>query len=108
MKAGDEPSDPEVQEPYSLEAVFDWLQDCHEQIKRPVILAGDGRLTPKEGIAEQFQSMTVSCPLRSTPCRRMIDRRWLYSSPPPVPSTFSLFISRSTSPARRPPVLIFK
>jgi hypothetical protein len=29
--------DPEVEERYSLEGVFDWLQECPEQIERTVI-----------------------------------------------------------------------
>jgi hypothetical protein len=37
MRAGDLPGDPEVEEPYSLEAVFEWQRDCPEQIERAVI-----------------------------------------------------------------------
>jgi hypothetical protein len=33
MKAGD----PEVEESYSLEEVFEWLRDCPEQIVRTVL-----------------------------------------------------------------------
>jgi hypothetical protein len=34
MVAGELPGDPEVEEPYSLAGVFDWYQDCPEQIRR--------------------------------------------------------------------------
>jgi hypothetical protein len=37
MRAGEQPSDPEVEEPYSLDGVFYWLQECPEQIERTVI-----------------------------------------------------------------------
>ena len=37
MKAGDKPGDPEVEEPYSLDGVFYWLQECLEQIERAMI-----------------------------------------------------------------------
>jgi hypothetical protein len=37
MRAGELPGDPEVEEPYSLEAVFEWQRDCPEQIERAVI-----------------------------------------------------------------------
>jgi len=39
---GDKPGDPEVEESYSLEGVFEWLQDCLEQIERAVIAGGLG------------------------------------------------------------------
>jgi len=38
MRAGELPGDPEVEEPYSLKGVFEWLRDCPEQIERAVIL----------------------------------------------------------------------
>jgi hypothetical protein len=41
MKAGDKPGDPEVEQPYSLEGVFEWLQDCPEQIERAVIIGSN-------------------------------------------------------------------
>jgi hypothetical protein len=37
MKAGDKPGDPEVEEPYELEGVFEWLRELPEQIERAVI-----------------------------------------------------------------------
>jgi DNA gyrase inhibitor GyrI len=40
MRAGDEPGDPEVEEPYSCQAVYHWLQDLPEQIERNVIMGG--------------------------------------------------------------------
>ncbi len=40
MVAGEKPGDPEVEKPYSLDAVFEWLRDCPEQIERAVIAAG--------------------------------------------------------------------
>jgi len=36
MKAGDKLGDPEVEEPCSLDGVFDWYRDCPEQIERAV------------------------------------------------------------------------
>jgi hypothetical protein len=36
MKAGELPGDPEVEQPYSLEGVFEWLRDCPQQIRRAV------------------------------------------------------------------------
>jgi hypothetical protein len=36
MKAGDLPGDPVIEQICSLEEVFDWLQDCLEQITRAV------------------------------------------------------------------------
>jgi hypothetical protein len=44
MVAGEKPGDAEVAEPYSLEQVSGWLQDCPEQIERAVILGGQGQL----------------------------------------------------------------
>lgn len=35
--AGELPGDPPVEQSYSLEEVFAWLQDCSWQIKRTVI-----------------------------------------------------------------------
>lgn len=40
-RAGELPGDLEVEEPYSLQAVYRWLQDLPEQIERNVILAAD-------------------------------------------------------------------
>jgi hypothetical protein len=40
MRAGELPGDPEVEEPYSLEDVFNWLQNVPEQIARAVIIGG--------------------------------------------------------------------
>ncbi len=37
MVAGELPSDPEVEKPYSLEGIFGWYQDCPEQIVRAVV-----------------------------------------------------------------------
>jgi hypothetical protein len=37
MKAGELPSDPEVEEAYSLEQVFEWLRECPQQIERAVV-----------------------------------------------------------------------
>jgi hypothetical protein len=37
MVAGELPGDPEVEKSYSLEGVFDWYQDCPEQIERALI-----------------------------------------------------------------------
>jgi len=37
MIAGDKPGDPEVETPYSLQAVYRWLQDLPWQIERTVI-----------------------------------------------------------------------
>jgi hypothetical protein len=38
MVAGELPGDPEVEKPYSLEGVFEWLRDCPDQIRRAVYL----------------------------------------------------------------------
>jgi len=38
MRAGEKPGDPEVEEPYSLEGVFEWLRDCPEQIERTMVV----------------------------------------------------------------------
>jgi hypothetical protein len=38
MKAGDKPGDPEVEESYSLDGLFQWLRDCPEQIHRGVFI----------------------------------------------------------------------
>jgi len=38
MVAGELRGDPEVEKPYSLRGVFEWLRDCPEQIERAVIL----------------------------------------------------------------------
>jgi hypothetical protein len=40
MGAGELPGDPEVEEPYSLKEVFEWLQDFPFQIERAVIIGG--------------------------------------------------------------------
>jgi hypothetical protein len=40
MLAGELPGDPEVEERCSLKSVFEWLQDCPEQIERAAILGG--------------------------------------------------------------------
>lgn len=40
MRAGELPGDFEVEEPYSLAEVFDWYQECPEQIERVVIMGG--------------------------------------------------------------------
>jgi hypothetical protein len=40
MKAGDKPCDPEVEEAYSLDGVFEWLRELPEQIERAVIITG--------------------------------------------------------------------
>jgi hypothetical protein len=40
MVAGELPGDPEVEKPYSLDGVFDWYQDCPEQIERMVTAGG--------------------------------------------------------------------
>jgi len=37
MKAGDKPGDPEVAKSLSLAGVFDWYQDCPQQIVRAVL-----------------------------------------------------------------------
>jgi hypothetical protein len=37
VRAGELPGDPEVEEPYSLDGVFNWYRDCPEQISRAVI-----------------------------------------------------------------------
>ncbi|KJC56974.1 hypothetical protein UP10_31495 [Bradyrhizobium sp. LTSPM299] len=37
MVAGPLPDDPEVVKPFSLEGVFEWLQDCPWQIVRALI-----------------------------------------------------------------------
>jgi hypothetical protein len=42
MVAGELPGDPEVEKPYSHEGVFEWYQDCPEQIERAVIIGGGG------------------------------------------------------------------
>jgi hypothetical protein len=38
MRAGELPGDPEVAKPLSHACVFDWYQDCPEQIERAVII----------------------------------------------------------------------
>ena len=40
VRAGATPSDPVIEQTCSLEEVFDWLQDCPEQITRAVIAGG--------------------------------------------------------------------
>jgi hypothetical protein len=40
MVAGELPGDPEVAEALSLAGVFDWYQDCPQQIERVVIIGG--------------------------------------------------------------------
>jgi hypothetical protein len=45
--AGPLPGDPEVVKPFSLEGVFEWLQDCPWQIERAVIVNGAARLSPQ-------------------------------------------------------------
>jgi hypothetical protein len=37
MKAGELPGDPEVEQSFSLEAVYNWLQDLPWQIERTVV-----------------------------------------------------------------------
>ena len=44
MRAGEKPGDPEVEEPYSLDWVFQWLQDCPNQIERAVISRAPGHV----------------------------------------------------------------
>jgi hypothetical protein len=46
MKAGDLPGDPVIEQICSLEEVFDWLQDCLEQITRAVIHINEGTSHP--------------------------------------------------------------
>jgi hypothetical protein len=46
MKAGDKPGDPEVAKSLSLAGVFDWYQDCPEQIERAVIMGGAKSVAP--------------------------------------------------------------
>ena len=36
-RAGELPGDPEVEEAYSLEQVFEWLWECPQQIERAVV-----------------------------------------------------------------------
>jgi hypothetical protein len=38
MKAGYNPGAPEAEEAYCLEGVFDWWQDCPEQIERTMVV----------------------------------------------------------------------
>jgi hypothetical protein len=40
IKGPGKPGQPEVVTPYSLQAVYDWLQDLPEQIERGVIVGG--------------------------------------------------------------------
>jgi hypothetical protein len=40
MRAGEKPGDPEVKQPFSLEAVYNWLQDLPWQIERTVVRCG--------------------------------------------------------------------
>jgi hypothetical protein len=40
IEGPDKPGGPEVVKPYSLQAVYDWYQDCPEQIERAVIMGG--------------------------------------------------------------------
>jgi hypothetical protein len=40
MVAGELPGDSEVEKPYSLQAVYNWLQDLPEQIERAAINGG--------------------------------------------------------------------
>jgi hypothetical protein len=37
LVAGESPGDPEVEEAYSLEQVFEWLRECPQQIERAVV-----------------------------------------------------------------------
>jgi len=37
MVAGEKPGDPEIAKSISLAGVFDWYQDCPQQIEREVI-----------------------------------------------------------------------
>ncbi|MEK9282824.1 hypothetical protein MTR72_24870 [Bradyrhizobium sp. ISRA442] len=39
IEGPERPGDPEVEKPYSLEHVFEWLRDCPWQIERTVIVA---------------------------------------------------------------------
>jgi hypothetical protein len=34
MASGDRPNDPEVEKPFNLDGVFEWLQDCADQVFR--------------------------------------------------------------------------
>jgi hypothetical protein len=43
MVAGELPGDPEVEEPYSLESVFEWLREIPEQINRAIISSAQQR-----------------------------------------------------------------
>jgi hypothetical protein len=40
MVAGEMPGDPEVAKSLSLAGVFDWYQDCPQQIERAVTIGG--------------------------------------------------------------------
>jgi len=42
MRAGEKPGDPEVEEPYSLDEVFDWLRECPVQIQHVVVTGTEG------------------------------------------------------------------
>jgi hypothetical protein len=39
--AGEKPGDPEVEEPYSLDRVFEWLRELPEQIERAIFRNGN-------------------------------------------------------------------
>jgi hypothetical protein len=56
MKAGDKPDDPEVEEPFSLEEVFYWLQECPEQISRTTVRGSAGRKLPLRKVRFLAQS----------------------------------------------------
>jgi hypothetical protein len=47
MSAGELPGGLEVEKPYSLEGVFDWYQDCPQQIER-VVIASNSYFRPRK------------------------------------------------------------
>jgi hypothetical protein len=46
MVAGELPGDPEVEKPFSLEGVFEWLRDCPHQVRRVTVTNGAENSSP--------------------------------------------------------------
>lgn len=54
------PGEPEVEKPYSLQGVFEWLRDCPEQIERAVILGGRSAERAKRLFPPELAEVSVS------------------------------------------------
>ena len=70
MRAGDLPGDPEVEEPYSLDRVFEWLRELPEQIERAIVRNGTfDRPARDESEADDNHSGAPSM----SPCEPKVD-----------------------------------